>query len=790
MPLVALVSFAFLATFVATLTAAPAEKYPVTFAGPNGEAINGERCGTPDVDDAKQKEIFEQVNRFLAERFDDGPSTAAVTTIPVAMHVVRSNSGAWDVSDADIAAQIAVLNAAYASTNFQFVLVSTDRTNNTTWSTHQYGSQNEVNMKQALAIDPATTLNFYACNIGGGLLGYATFPWMYPEDSFMHGVVCLYSSFPNGTAFPYNEGDTGTHEVGHWVGLYHTFQGGCSGNGDFVDDTPAEASPAYGCPIGRDTCPSAGVDPIHNFMDYTDDSCMDHFTAGQSDRADAMMATYRPSMFGGGCNAPVAEFTANVTSGNTPLTVNFTDQSTNNPTSWFWNFGDRTTSTAQNPAKTYTNAGTYTVTLEATNSCGFDVEQKVAYITVTDPPVGGTLGEVGQVVRNQGGAGATWYTVNLNNSYSNAVVVMKSLSTNGGHKTHLRVRNVGSGSFEWQQEEWDYHDGNHTTENCPYIVMEAGRHTLDGGEDAEAGNASIGTGWSTINFSSAFSAAPTLLVGVASQNDGAAVVARTRNVTATSFQVRLQEEEAADGVHANETVAWVAIDQGTGSNDGNNFHSGRTGNVVTHLDYNVTLSGFSSAPIFMCHDDTYDGGNTCSARFRTVTATSATVFVEEEQSADSEINHITEVVSYLAWASAGDIMGTAGPSAVSIVFNGPDPPGYDGAEGEPPGGETPRDEPDIALAPRADLNKFELGQNQPNPFNPVTTIRFTLADAGFARLDIFNVAGERVETLVAENLSAGPHNFTWDAAGKASGTYFYRLQAGGEVVTKRMTFLK
>lgn len=259
----------------------------------NQEAFieSGARCATRDLTPERR----DQVDREIADHVRKGGGVPSATggVVDVHFHVITGASGQGNLTDRQIDRQIDVLNGAFAGTGWSFQLVTVDRTANAEWFTMEPGTTAERDAKAALRIGTADDLNIYSANPGGNLLGWATFPASYASRPSSDGVVILYSSIPGGAAEPYDEGDTATHEVGHWMGLYHTFQGGCSNKNDLVSDTPAERSPAFGCPFGRDTCRGGGLDPIENFMDYTDDACMTEFTAGQDARMDAQFSTYR-----------------------------------------------------------------------------------------------------------------------------------------------------------------------------------------------------------------------------------------------------------------------------------------------------------------------------------------------------------------------------------------------------------------------------------------------------------------------------------------------------------------
>ncbi|MCA8977535.1 MAG: zinc metalloprotease [Planctomycetes bacterium] len=276
-----------------------------------------QRCGTV----LAQNPIGGGIDHPDCDYYQTNPSSAYAPTsllqIPVVVHVIQSSSGTGNLSTALVQSQITVLNEDFRAvsgtagangtdTQIEFHLATTDPNGQPTTGIVHYTNNNwfndSGNYYGSTAWDTSRYLNIYT-NTASGYLGYV--PDL-PQGGSVLGtsadrVVCNYSAFgrPGLGGAPYHLGRTATHEVGHFLGLFHTFEGGCAGGscytaGDRICDTAAESQPRYGCPTSSVSCGSA--DPIRNYLDYTDDSCMQGFTAEQARRMRCTLQHYRPQL--------------------------------------------------------------------------------------------------------------------------------------------------------------------------------------------------------------------------------------------------------------------------------------------------------------------------------------------------------------------------------------------------------------------------------------------------------------------------------------------------------------
>jgi len=452
-------------------------------------------------------------------------------------------------------------------------------------------------------------------------------------------------------------------------------------------------------------------------------------------------------------NPPVAAFSGTPTSGYAPLAVNFTDASTNSPTSWAWTFGDGGTSTAQNPSHIYTVAGTYTVTLTATNAYGSDGETKTGYITVTtaptDPPVAAFSGTPT--------SGTIPFTV-----------VFTDASTNG--------------PTSWA---WDFGDGGTSTaQNPSHSYTVAGTYTVTlTATNAYGSDSEVKTGYITAN-------------AVTQQcddfNDGNYTGWTNSTGTWTISSSTLRGNSTTS--NAKLTSPFGSFSTAT-INCSVRMNTGRTQRNARIIFAYVNASNYR----FIQGDDV---GNT----WRIYERVSGTNTLRASWS--STISSNTWYAVQVTVAATGTVtlrVGTTtlGSYTFGSVVTGPVGVGYNvsnsyfdnfcvsTAGGSSNGWDEMGEDVAEVIVPEG----FTLDQNYPNPFNPKTTISFSLPTTSHVTLEIFNVLGQQVTTLVDQTMGAGQHQIDWNSTDQsgspvASGVYFYRLTTSEQTLSKKMLLLK
>lgn len=222
-------------------------------------------------------------------------------TINTYFHVLTTTAKKDTITPQMALDQAAALNAAYKPIGITFNLINTSFTTNDAWAIADGPAMDEL--KTSLRAGTYADLNIYFhTDLAGAILGTCTLPSKVPPEApasiyVSDGCNVAAGTMPGGSISGYNKGGTSIHETGHWLGLLHTFEGySCEGEGDFIDDTPVQSESTNGCPDKppKDSCPDkAGVDPIHNYMDYSTDVCYQGFSPGQVRRIQTFWNDFR-----------------------------------------------------------------------------------------------------------------------------------------------------------------------------------------------------------------------------------------------------------------------------------------------------------------------------------------------------------------------------------------------------------------------------------------------------------------------------------------------------------------
>ncbi|MEM6785569.1 MAG: T9SS type A sorting domain-containing protein, partial [Bacteroidota bacterium] len=349
------------------------------------------------------------------------------------------------------------------------------------------------------------------------------------------------------------------------------------------------------------------------------------------------------------------------------------------------------------------------------------------------------------------------------------IVVLPSFSENDAEPAVTRVRNLSKDGFDFWIDEWDYLDGKHGEETIPYLIMLEGTYLLSDGRLAEGGRArNVGNGYKTVTFDAPFDVPPVVFAQVTALAEtgdqiSRAVVARIRNVTTTSFEVKLQGERAGASSFGREHVSWIALAEGVSTGEGVPAVGVKSGEVDSNWEFypfGTDQPTPESAPVVLVQTQSENGTNPVAVRYRNLTNTGIEVRLAEDNSDGAGTVHVNETIGY-AVLPEQQLFGTGfGDSTPAVRGN---------------------------TLGTTQVFPVQLLGSYPNPAVNQARIRYSLDAPQDVRVEVYDLTGRRVATVVSGLQEAGVQEAIFDTAGLASGVYLYRLTSGSYAVTQRMT---
>ncbi|MBU4263616.1 MAG: tandem-95 repeat protein [Proteobacteria bacterium] len=344
---------------------------------------------------------------------------------------------------------------------------------------------------------------------------------------------------------------------------------------------------------------------------------------------------------------PVAAFVATVSPDNSAQWI-FDGTGSDDPdgeiVTYSWNFGDGEIAAGALTQHRFLISGVYSVTLIVLDNNG-ETAKKVVDIEVTVPPFIMETGEVS--------VGGDWQWVEFSEPIENPIVVAEPASDNDKTAGVIRIVDVQRTGFNIRFQNWEYQQiAEHANENIGYIAMESGSYVLENGARVEAGTFTTANtqGFAQTAFARQFSTAPVVFTSVNTANESSAVTGRVRNVTATGFEYKLQEQSSSsEPFHQQETISYVAWEPSAGTLGDLVYEVRKTEQAVTDqwlgINFN-TLFGLS--PVMLAGMQTAEDDDPASLRYELLTATGVQLRVDEEKSVDNDTSHLGENVGFIA----------------------------------------------------------------------------------------------------------------------------------------------